>query len=247
VPLYRLESVTKRYRERVALGIPALVIGEGGIHSLSGPNGSGKSTLLGILAFLSPPTSGALYYDGKRVEWKERSLVALRREATLLHQAPYLFEGSVLANMTFGLKVRGVEGEQRRRRIAESLEMVGLGGFEHRRARALSGGETQRIALARALALSPRVLLLDEPLANVDRESAEVIRAVIAGLPARGTTVIMTTHDPDVPGRLNGEAIRLEEGRLSAAPDVGTAAGQAPGVPHRFELRLLQGPGECGS
>ncbi len=69
------------------------------------------------------------------------------------------------------------------------------------------------------------MLLLDEPLANVDRESAEVIRAVIAALPARGTTVIMTTHDPDVPGRLNGEAIRLEEGRLSAAPDVGTAAG----------------------
>jgi tungstate transport system ATP-binding protein len=220
-PLYRIESVTRRYSERLALDITELVIEEGGIHSLSGPNGSGKSTLLGILAFLSPPTSGALYYDGKRVEWKERSLVALRREATLLHQSPYLFEGSVHANLDFGLKIRGMGEKQKRGRIAESLETVGLGGFGHRRAKALSGGETQRIALARALALAPRVLLLDEPLANVDRESAKVIRAVIAGLSARGTTVIMTTHDPDVPCRLNGEVIRLEEGRLYRARDEG--------------------------
>ncbi len=225
LPLYRLESVTRRYSERLALEIPKLVIEEGGIHSLSGPNGSGKSTLLGILAFLSPPTSGALYYDGKRVEWKERSLVALRREVTLLHQSPYLFEGSVHANLAFGLKIRGMRGEQKRGRIAESLETVGLGGFEHRKAGALSGGESQRVAFARALALAPRVLLLDEPLANVDRESAGVIRAVIAGLPARGTTVIMTTHDPDGTGRLPGEVLHLEEGRLCRARDEGCDGG----------------------
>ncbi|MDA8123113.1 MAG: ATP-binding cassette domain-containing protein [Deltaproteobacteria bacterium] len=218
-PIFRLESVTRHYGERLALEIPELVIEEGGIRSLSGPNGSGKSTLLGILAFLSPPTSGVLYYDGKRVEWKERSLVALRREVTLLHQSPYLFEGSVHANIAFGLGIRGMRGEEKHGRIEESLETVGLGGFGHRRARALSGGETQRVALARALALAPRVLLLDEPLANVDRDSAVVIRAVIAGLPARGTTVIMTTHDPDVPGCSNGEVIRLEEGRLSRSRD----------------------------
>jgi tungstate transport system ATP-binding protein len=220
-PLFRLESVTRRYGERLALAIPALSIGEGGIHSLSGPNGSGKSTLLGILAFLSPPTSGALYYDGKRVEWKEWSLVPLRREVTLLHQSPFLFDGSVYADVAFGLRIRGMKGERKRRRIAESLETVGLGGFEHRRSRALSGGEAQRVALARALALAPRVLLLDEPLASVDRESAEVIRGVIAGLPARGTTVIMTSHDPGAAGRVNGEVIRLEEGRLSRAQDDG--------------------------
>lgn len=214
-PLYRLESVRKSYPGKVALEIPALTIDEGRIHSLTGPNGSGKSTLLSILAFLSPPTSGALYYDGERVDWKGRSLVSLRKEATLLHQSPYLFEGSVSANITFGLKVRGVEGEKQQCRIAEALEMVGLGGFEQRRARALSGGEMQRVALARALALSPRVLLLDEPLANVDRRSAEVIRAVILSLSGKGTTVIMTTHDMRPPERMNGDVIHLEDGRLS--------------------------------
>ncbi len=219
--LYRLESIRKRYGGMEVLAIPALEIGEGGFHYLTGPNGSGKSTLLGILAFLLPPTSGNLYYSGARIEWGGVGLVALRREVTLLHQSPYLFDGTVLSNVAYGLKVRGIDGEARKTRTREALKMVGLEGFEERRARALSGGESQRVALARALALAPRVLLLDEPLANVDRESADVIRAVIAALPARGTTVIMTTHDPDVPGRLNGEAIYLEEGRLSAAPDVG--------------------------
>lgn len=216
-PLYRLEAIRKRYGSRVALEVPELAIGEGGIHSLTGPNGSGKSTLLALLAFLSPPTSGTLYYGGKCVGWEARSLVALRKEVTLLHQSPYLFEGSVSDNIAYGLKVRGAHEEIRQSRIAESLEMVGLSGFGLRRAKALSGGEMQRVALARALALCPRVLLLDEPLANVDRASAEVIRAVILGLPERGTTVIMTTHDPVPPERINGEVIRLEGGRLSVA------------------------------
>lgn len=215
--LYRLESIRTRYGRLVALDVPELSIGEGGIHSLIGSNGSGKSTLLGLLAFLSPPTSGTLYYEGKRVAWNARSLIALRKEVTLLHQSPYLFEGSVSDNIAFGLKVRGADEQLRTSRIAESLEMVGLSGFEARRAKALSGGEMQRIALARALALRPRVLLLDEPLANVDRPSAEVIREVILGLPERGTTVIMTTHGPVPAEGMNGKVIRLEGGRLSDA------------------------------
>ncbi|MBI5419940.1 MAG: ABC transporter ATP-binding protein [Deltaproteobacteria bacterium] len=217
-PLYRLRMLTKRHGHKAALSIAGLDIFEGCIYSLTGPNGSGKSTLLGILAFLSPPTSGTLHYDGKPVEWKGRSLVPLRQEVTLVHQSPYLFEGSVYSNLAFGLKVRGIPEETQRSRIGLSLETVGLSGFEERRARALSGGEAQRVALARALALAPRVLLLDEPLANVDGRSAEVIRLVISGLPGRGTTVVMTTHDPDPPSCLNGEVIRLEEGRVSAPP-----------------------------
>lgn len=212
--LYRLESVTRRYPGRVALEIPELAIEEGGMRLLSGPNGSGKSTLLALLAFLSPPYAGTLYYDGKRVEWKERSLVSLRREVTLLHQAPYLFEGSVYDNLAFGLRIRGIKKEEMRERMAESLARVGLSGFGRRNARALSGGEAQRVALARSLALAPRVLLLDEPLAGVDRESAGVIRDVIEGLPGRGTTVIMATHYPHGSG-MRCRGITLEEGRIS--------------------------------
>ncbi len=213
-PLYRLEAIGKRYGEKEVLSIPSLEIREGSFHFLTGPNGSGKTTLLSVLAFLLRPTSGELHYAGRRVEWKGRSLVALRREATLLHQSPYLFDATVSSNIAYGLKVRGIDGEAQGERIREALKMVGLEGFGDRRARSLSGGEMQRVALARALVLAPRVLLLDEPLANVDRESAEVIRGVISGLPVRGTTVIMATHDPVRGGRRADDLIRLEEGRL---------------------------------
>ncbi len=213
-PLYLLEAVRKAYDGRQALEVPSLAIPEGTFCSLTGPNGSGKSTLLGILAFLCPPSAGAVYFDGERVDWRERSLGPLRKEVTLLHQSPYLFEGSVGSNVAYGLRVRGIGGEAGRRRVKDALETVGLSGFGERRARAWSGGEMQRVALARALAISPRVLLLDEPLAGVDRESAELIRRVVYELPRRGTTVIAATHDPHGASRPGAMRLRLEGGRL---------------------------------
>jgi len=168
---------------------------------------------LSILAFLIPPTSGEIFYAGNRVDWNHGSVEEYRRKVTLLHQSPYLFVGSVHDNVAFGLKVRGIPGEEQRRIVDRALDGVGLQGFRDRKARELSGGEAQRVAMARALALNPEVLLLDEPLANIDRGTAGLLETVIASLPARGTTVVMTTHDPDHPGRLNGESIHLEGGR----------------------------------
>ena len=211
--MYRLQSIRKCYGSNVALDIEALTIVGGRLYTLTGGNGAGKSTLLSILAFLAPPTSGEIFYAGKRVDWNHGSVEEYRRKVTLLHQSPYLFGGSVDDNVAFGLKVRGIRGEEQRRRIDEALDVVGLRGFRDRKARELSGGEAQRVAMARALALEPEVLLLDEPLANIDRETAGLLETVIASLPARGTTVVMTTHDPDHPGRLNGESIHLEGGR----------------------------------
>ena len=211
--MYRLQSIRKCYGSNVALDIEELTIAEGRLYTLTGANGAGKSTLLSILAFLTPPTSGEIFYAGKRVDWSQGSEEEYRRKVTLLHQSPYLFGGSVDDNVAFGLKVRGIRGEEQRRRIDEALDVVGLRGFRDRKARELSGGEAQRVAMARALALKPEVLLLDEPLANIDRETTGLLEAVIASLPAQGTTVVMTTHDPDHPGRLNGESIFLEGGR----------------------------------
>jgi tungstate transport system ATP-binding protein len=211
--MYRLQSIRKRYGSNVALDIEELTIAEGRLYTLTGANGAGKSTLLSILAFLSPPTSGEIFYAGKRVDRNHGSVEEYRRKVTLLHQSPYLFGGSVDDNVAFGLKVRGIRGEELRRRIDEALDIVGLRGFRDRKARELSGGEAQRVAMARALALKPEVLLLDEPLANIDRETTGLFETVIASLPAQGTTVVMTTHDPDHPGRLNGESIFLEGGR----------------------------------
>ena len=211
--MYRLQSIRKCYGSNVALDIEELTIAEGRLYALTGANGAGKSTLLSILAFLAPPTSGEIFYAGKRVDRDHGTVEEYRRKVTLLHQSPYLFGGSVDDNVAFGLKVRGIRGEERRRRIDEALDVAGLRGFRDRKARELSGGEAQRVAMARALALKPEVLLLDEPLANIDRETTGLLEAVIASLPAQGTTVVMTTHDPDHPGRLNGESIFLEGGR----------------------------------
>ena len=211
--MYRLQSIRKLYGSNVALDIEELTIAEGRLYTLTGANGAGKSTLLGILAFLVPPTSGEIFYAGKRVDWNHGSVEEYRRKVTLLHQSPYLFGGSVRDNVAFGLKVRGIPGEEQRRIVDRALDGVGLQGFRDRMARELSGGEAQRVAMARALALEPEVLLLDEPLANIDRETTGLLETVIASLPARGTTVVMTTHDPDHPGRLNGESIHLEGGR----------------------------------
>jgi tungstate transport system ATP-binding protein len=211
--MYRLQSIRKCYGSNVALDIGELTIAEGRLYTLTGANGAGKSTLLGILAFLAPPTSGEIFYAGVRVDWNHGSVEEYRRKVTLLHQSPYLFGGSVHDNVAFGLKVRGIPGEERRRIVDRALDVVGLLGFRDRKARELSGGEAQRVAMARALALEPEVLLLDEPLANIDRETVGLLESVIASLPARGTTVVMTTHDPDHPGRLNGESIHLEGGR----------------------------------
>ena len=216
--MYRLQSIRKRYGSNVALDVEELTIVEGRLYTLTGANGAGKSTLLSLLAFLAPPTSGEIFYAGKRVDWNHGSVEEYRRKVTLLHQSPYLFGGSVHDNVAFGLKVRGIPGEEQRRIVDRALEGVGLQGFRDRKARELSGGEAQRVAMARALALEPEVLLLDEPLANIDRETAGLLETVIASLPAQGTTVVMTTHDPDHPGRLNGESIHLEGGRHVVQP-----------------------------
>lgn len=211
--IYRLHSIRKEYGPNTVLEIEDLTIFEGRLYTLLGANGAGKSTLLGILAFLLPPTAGEIRYDGKRVDWSRAAVEARRRKVTLLHQSPYLFDGSVFANVAFGLKARGIRGGEQEKLVEEALDVVGLRGFRERMARELSVGEAQRVAMARALAVSPEVLLLDEPLVTIDRETTGLLEAVIASLPSQGTTVVMTTHDPDQPNRLNGASIFLERGR----------------------------------
>ena len=213
--LYRLNSIRKCYGSNVVLDIDDLTIVDRRLYSLIGANGAGKSTLLNILAFLSPPTSGEIFYAGNRVDWNHGSLEEHRRKVTMLHQSPYLFGGTVYDNVAFGLKARGIPGEERRRAVEKALAIVGLQEFGDRKARELSGGEVQRVAMARALALETEVLLLDEPLANIDRETAGLLETVIGSLPAQGTTVVMTTHDPDHPDRLNGESILLDGGKVA--------------------------------
>jgi tungstate transport system ATP-binding protein len=231
---FHLTAVEKRYGNQLALRVRELTIRPGRLYILFGPNGSGKSTLLNILAFLTKPELGEVMFDGKPVAWKREELQLLRKRVTLLHQSPYLFGDTVAFNVGYGLKIRGVAGRQLERAVAEALELVGLGGFEQRHVQQLSGGEARRAALARALAVKPDILLLDEPLANVDEESAKVAERLIASLPAQGTTVVMSTHDPHQGSRMEGEIIRLQDGALVAIDSrfsPPALANEASGVP----------------
>jgi tungstate transport system ATP-binding protein len=193
--IYSIRALTHSYGKYQTLDIDELDIAEGGVVGLVGPNGSGKSTLLKILAFLLPPLSGELLWDGERTGGREHEL---RREATLLLQAPYLLRRSVYRNIAYGLKLRGISGEETEKRVCDSLSRVGLapGDFANRPWFRLSGGEAQRVSLAVRLALRPRALLLDEPTANVDEASAACIKEAVASAWSDwGTTIIVATHD----------------------------------------------------
>ncbi|WP_461211304.1 ATP-binding cassette domain-containing protein [Desulfocurvus sp. DL9XJH121] len=214
--LYELRDIVQEYGGREVLRVPALDVPERGIMGLAGPNGSGKSTLLRLLAFLEAPAGGEVGFRGRALgvgdEWA-------RREVTLMTQEPYLLRRGVAANVGYGLKVRGVRGEEARGRVESALDMVGLPPelFARRSWRELSGGEAQRVALAARLVLRPRVLLLDEPTASLDEESAERIHD--AALTARerwGTTLVVVSHDAAWLERVCDVILRLSAGRMVA-------------------------------
>jgi ABC-type methionine transport system ATPase subunit len=149
--LINISQLTKKYRSRMVLDIPALSLKKGKIHGLQGPNGAGKTTLLNIFALLEIPTTGIVSYKSEPVQYSEPYLQRLRKEIVLVDQLPLLFTTTVFKNMEFGLKIRGIEKEARRRRIVKGLDMVGMRDFAQAQAHQLSGGETQRVALASRL------------------------------------------------------------------------------------------------
>ncbi|MDR0842426.1 MAG: ATP-binding cassette domain-containing protein [Acidobacteriota bacterium] len=204
------------YGKRAVLDIKSLSIRAGGVIGLVGPNGSGKSTLLKMLAFLTAPSSGEMLFMGSAVSGREREL---RREATLLLQDPYLLRTSVRRNLTYGLSIRGVRGDEAERRVADALGMVGLSreDFANRKWFRLSGGEARRVALASRLALHPKILLLDEPTANMDEASAEKIKhAMSRACEEYGSTVVVATHDTTWLHETATEIIGMYAGRAIA-------------------------------
>ncbi len=212
--LYELSDVVQRYDERVVLRIPALAVAAGSIIGLAGPNGGGKSTLLRLLAFLESPAEGEVRYRGEPTRGRE---FELRGEVTCFPQEPYLLKRSVRANVGYGLAVRGEPDI--RRRVDEALGRVGLDPvrFAGRSWHQLSGGEAKRVALAARLALHPKVILLDEPTANLDRESADLVRrAVLAARERNGTTLVISGHDQPWLRAICDDILWLREGHLDA-------------------------------
>jgi tungstate transport system ATP-binding protein len=210
VHIYTLESVTKSYGGRTVLDIRSLDIESGEILALVGPSGAGKSTLLRLLNFLESPDAGVLGYGGRSVG--PRAGLDLRREVTTVFQRPVLQKSSVRNNVAFGLRLRGwkVDGS-----VDEMLRRVGLAELARAPARVLSGGEMQRTALARALVIRPRVLLLDEPTANLDPHNVGLIESIIRDYNReRAVTVVLVTHNVFQARRLAHRTGLLLGGRL---------------------------------
>ncbi len=191
---YELTDIRYEYFERVALEIPHLKIKKNQITSLIGSNGSGKTTLLNLLAFLEKPTSGQVSFFTE--DTKEKVQLELRRRVALVSQNAYLLRGSVLENVLLGLKFHGFSKALQIQQAEQAMEMVGISDFSDRNVRKLSGGEAQKVTLARALALQPEVLLLDEPFSYLDQSSIEQLEFLLAKLTNEfDTTVVLSTHD----------------------------------------------------
>lgn len=209
--IYALDQVTMRYGKRTVLDVPELTIPEGDFLAVVGPSGAGKSTLLRLLCFLERPTQGTIRYDGR--DWGEAPPLEIRRQVTLVFQRSLLLDTTVERNLAYGLRVRGVSPGPE---IGETLEQLGLTHLAQAQARTLSGGELQRVALGRALVLRPRVLLLDEPTANLDpRNVALMEEAIVALHREQGTTVVLVTHNLHQARRLAARTVVLLDGRVA--------------------------------
>jgi tungstate transport system ATP-binding protein len=172
-----------------------------------GPNGAGKSLLLRLAHGLLEPTAGTL-------EWRTPDPAELRRHQAMVFDRAVLLRRSARANVEYALALRGVAGDERRARTAEVLERTGLSRLAERRARALSAGEQQRLALARAWALQPEVLFLDEPTASLDPAAARRVEELIVQIGEAGTAIVMTTHDLPLARRIGDRVLFLHLGLL---------------------------------
>jgi len=172
-----------------------------------GPNGAGKSLLLRLCHGLLKPSQGT-------VRWCGELPASASRLQAFVFQRPVLLRRSALANVEYALAVRGVSGAERRQRAEAALKRTGLEGIAHRPARVLSGGEQQRLALARAWALEPRVLFLDEPTASLDPAATRTVELLVDAIHASGTKVVMTTHDLGQAHRLADDVVFMHRGRM---------------------------------
>jgi len=189
------------------VGPLSLRLDKAGRTLIMGPNGAGKSLLLRAVHGLIEPTRG-------RVTWGGSAPAATRRRRAMVFEKPVLLRRSALANVEYPLAVRGLARVERRARALAMLERTGLSDLAERPARVLSAGEQQRLALARAWALEPEVLLLDEPTAALDPSATRAVESLIEKIAASGTKVIAVTHDLGQARRLADEILFLHHGRL---------------------------------
>ncbi|RPI82333.1 MAG: phosphate ABC transporter ATP-binding protein [Chloroflexi bacterium] len=212
-PVYRLMGLTKSYCNRIVLDIDSLDIQRGEIFAMVGPSGAGKSTLLRLMNFLEEPTGGQLEFEGAAFRAGSEIPLELKRRVTMVFQRPMLLNSTVWDNVTYGLRLRGLRNTEKP--VVEALEEVGLAHLMKQKARTLSGGEAQRVSLARAIVLKPDVLLLDEPTANLDPYNVSLIENIVRRINEQyKTTLVLVTHNVFQAKRLASRVAFLLEGKL---------------------------------
>jgi len=209
-----LEDVSLLAREVTILDHVSLTFAAGAPTMLVGPNGSGKSSLIRVAMGLSSPSSGRVTYGG-------RAGVAPTRRA-IVFQRPVMLRRSASGNLRYALAAAGMKRARRDAAAQDLLDRVGLGSLRDRPARRMSGGEQQRLAIARALAKEPEILFLDEPTASLDPAATKATEDIISGIAARGIKIVMATHDLGEARRLGGEIVLMNRGRVVEVADAQT-------------------------
>jgi putative ABC transport system ATP-binding protein len=222
--LIEIRDITKVYHmggdiEVHALRGVSLQVDTGELLSIMGPSGSGKSTMMNVMGCLDQPTSGEYYLDGvdvKRLSDNALAEIRNRKIGFVFQTFNLLPRTTALQNVELPLVYRGVNGRERRRRVTEALEMVGLADRIHHRPNELSGGEQQRVAIARALATEPDIILADEPTGNLDSRAGAEIMVIFQRLNREmGITVVFVTHDPEIAAHTR-RIVQLLDGKIVA-------------------------------
>ncbi len=204
-----IKNLRKTYGEKVVLDIPYLELEEGKITGITGPNGSGKSTLVNIISGMIIEFDGNVLYNGKQMN------VEIKRTMTHVFQKPYLFRRRVYENIAYPLRIRKVEKNEENRLVKEVINNLEIDDLVDKKGHLLSGGETQKVALARALVFKPELLLLDEPTSNIDPESIKIMEREIERFNKESKgTVLIVTHNLEQAQRICDNIIYLSSGKV---------------------------------
>ena len=212
--LLGVRGLRKRHGERLLFDIERIEIATHGAYVLTGPNGAGKSTLLRVLGGLERAEIDSLRFEGQDVLSAHPYPRALREAIVYVHPHPGLFSTSVAHNIGSGLQVRGDAREQVARTVEQAMAWAGVGHLRDTDPSRLSGGEKQRVALARARVLRPKLLLLDEPTANLDGQAREQVIELIPAVVEEGGSVVVACHDRDLIGLPGVQRLKLRDGQL---------------------------------
>jgi len=212
-PLFVFHGIEKTFAEVKILRKVDLSLFPGKCILLTGKNGSGKTTLLKIIAGLEKPEKAEIELSGKSRCWK-KVMPIIRKEIIYLHQQAFLFSGTVESNVAYGLRFTSLTREQRRESLKKALEWSGLTELAKQQANTLSGGVQQRVAFTRAWILKPKVLLLDEPVSNMDQESREQACLLMQQMKSSGMSIVITSHVPQYFDGLADVQYDLSNGQL---------------------------------